>query len=81
MSVKDMVSYLDGGQEDSYLGPNYKLKLWDHDIDKPRVAGFHKDIKPRHYMDPYLKSKKGIPGPGHYPISKNPLLFKQNMIN
>jgi len=77
MSVKDMVSYIDGRDESSYLGPNYKLKLWDHDIDKPRVTGFHKDLKPRHFMDPYMKSKKGIPGPGHYPVvSKTPLVFK-----
>jgi hypothetical protein len=81
MSAKDMVSYMDGKDESSYLGPNYTLKLWDHDIDKPRIAGFHKDIKPRHYMDTYMKSKKGIPGPGHYPISKTPFIFKQNMIN
>jgi len=58
MSAKDMVSYMDGKDESSYLGPNYTLKLWDHDIDKPRIAAFHNDIKPRHYMDSYMKSKK-----------------------
>jgi hypothetical protein len=82
MSVKDMVSYTDGKDEKLYL-PNYEIKKWDHDIDKPRIAMFHKDVggKPRHYMDPFLKTKKGIPGPGHYPMKKEPFIFKQNMCN
>jgi hypothetical protein len=59
---------------------DYELKKWHHDIDKPFVVGIHKDIKPRHYMDPMLKSKKLVPAPNAYQISRE-LTSKQNIIN
>ena len=41
--------------------PGYEMKLWHHDVDKPIVFGIHKEIKPRHYLDDLLRSKKHVP--------------------
>jgi len=71
-----MVNYVDSrGMEEGHLGKNYKLNKWNHDIDKPFVVGFHKEIKQRHFMDPVLKPRKGLPAPNHYKIDRE-LTFK-----
>ena len=60
LSVSDTVKL--GSKKTSQMGiPGYEMKLWHHDIDKPIVFGIHKEIKPRHYLDDLLRSKKHVP--------------------
>jgi hypothetical protein len=69
-----------GSKKMSQVGiPGYDMKLWHHDIDKPIVFGIHKEIKPRHYLDDLLKSKKHVPD-AKYQIAKD-FIFKQNMLH
>lgn len=56
----------------SYNGiPGYDMKLWHHDVNKPIIYGIHKEIKPRHYLDEYLKTKKIVPPPNTYNMMKD----------
>jgi hypothetical protein len=51
--------------------PDYPVKLWHHDVEKPIVYGIHKDKnskKPRHFLDAYLKTKSIVPPPNTYNI-------------
>ena len=81
MPISDMVEYENTrGGTAGHLGKDYKVKKWHHDIDKPFILSFHKDIKPRHYMDPILKSVKHVPAPNTYNIAKD-LTVRQNMMN
>jgi hypothetical protein len=41
----------------------YEVKLWHHDVIKPIIYGIHKDMKPRHYLDTYLRAKAHVPAP------------------
>ena len=49
----------------------YEVKLWHHDVQKPIIYGIHKDIKPRHYLDSYLKTKQHVPSPSTYTVAKD----------
>lgn len=44
--------------------------MWHHDVNKPVTYNIHKDIKPRHYLDPFLKTKAYVPAPTSYNIAK-----------
>ena len=61
--------------------PGYEIKGWNHDVNKPIVFGIHSDTKgmQRHFLDPILKQKLGVPSPASYNISKD-FIFKHNMI-
>lgn len=81
MPVCDMIQEMNKkGGGDGYLGKDYEVKRWHHDIEKPFVARFFKDIKPRHYMDPILKSKKHVPAPNAYNVAKD-MSVRYNVMN
>lgn len=65
----------------SHVGgiPGYEVKLWHHDVIKPIIYGIHKEIKPRHYLDTYLKGKAHVPPPNSYTIAKD-MTIKANII-
>jgi hypothetical protein len=70
LSVSDTVKL--GSKKMSYNGiPGYDMKLWHHDVNKPIIYGIHKEIKPRHYLDEYLKTKKIVPPPNTYNMMKD----------
>lgn len=56
------------------------MKLWHHDVNKPIVFGIHKEIKPRHYLDDILRTKKSVPPPTQYTVAKD-FSIKTNMLN
>ena len=59
-----------------------KGEFWHQDINLPIVYGIHKDkfsTKPRHYLDGLMKTKKIVPSPNTYNITKD-LSIKQNMM-
>lgn len=69
-----------GSKKTSQVGiPGYEMKLWHHDVNKPIIFGIHKEIKPRHYLDDLLRSKKNVPD-AKYQIAKD-FTFKQNMLH
>jgi hypothetical protein len=81
MPISDMIKYNDKKNAAAgYLGKDYELKKWHHDVDKPFVVNFHKDVKPRHFMDPMLKSKKNMPAPNAYNVAKD-LSVRYNVMN
>lgn len=59
--------------------PGYENKLWHHDTEKPTIYGIHKEMKKRHYLDNYLRSKQFVPAPTSYNITKD-MTIKANAI-
>lgn len=57
----------------------YEVKLWHHDVIKPIIYGIHKDLKPRHYLDNYLRAKAYVPAPTSYTIAKD-MTIKTNIL-
>jgi hypothetical protein len=79
LSVSETVKL--GSKKTSQVGiEGYEMKMWHHDINKPTIYGIHKDIKPRHYLDDILRSKKIVPPPTQYTVAKD-FTMKQNMLN
>ena len=64
----------------------YEMKLWHHDVNQPTVYGIHKEMKKRHYLDTYMRSKAYVPSPANYNIAKdfnlkaNPIVSKSPRI-
>jgi hypothetical protein len=71
LSISETVKL--GNKRDSNIGfiPNYEMKLWHHDVNKPIIYGIHKELKPRHYLDEILRQKKGVPPPNTYNVMKD----------
>ena len=79
LSVSETVKL--GSKKTSQVGiEGYEMKMWHHDVNKPIIYGIHKDIKPRHYLDDVLRTKKIVPPPTQYTVAKD-FTIKQNMLN
>jgi hypothetical protein len=48
-------------------------------VNKPIIYGIHKEFKKRHYLDTYLNSKKHVPSPHSYNVTKD-FILKANAI-
>ena len=69
LSVSEQVKL---GSKDSQFGiSGYEVKLWHHDVNKPLNYGIHKEIKPRHYLDQFMRSKAYVPAPTAYNVAKD----------
>lgn len=86
VSVSETVLFGSKEMRNDKIGiKGYPVKMWNHDVDKKYTIcyGIHKDKcskKPRHFLDPYLKTKEHVPPPNTYNMMGN-FNFKQNMLN
>ena len=71
MGIRDTV--LMGSKKHNRVGgvEGYEVKLWHHDVDKPRAAKIIPEGRPRSFLDIYMKQNKGKPAPTAYNIMKS----------